>query len=321
MTARTPATGSVDLTPTDEAAGTAPEAPRRRRRHSPGTYTWQPIVFVATIVVLYLVFFIWPAVTGLMYSFTNFRGRGTFDWIGLENYTKLLTDEKFYRALLRTLQYAAVSVPLGYVLALTTAVFVTSERVRGRVAARLVFFMPWLISPIVVGVIWRWMFGESFGIVNYVIGLLGGNGPRWQTDPNLSLVVVFVAGAWAGTAFAMLLFISALHNVPESLKEAAALDGATPWQTFWHVTMPSIRPTSFMVILLGTLGAMKEFAMIQAVNGGGPGTSNNLIVQYIYTTGFSQAKIGYASAASMVLMVILLTLSIIQLIINNRNEG
>ncbi|WP_257210393.1 carbohydrate ABC transporter permease [Actinomyces ruminis] len=162
---------------------------------------------------------------------------------------------------------------------------------------------------------------ESFGLVNYVISQLGGTGPKWQTDADLSLMVVVFAGAWAGTAFSMLLFISALRNVPRSLKEAAALDGATAWQTFRHVTMPSIRPTSFMVILLATLGAMKEFAMVQAVNGGGPGTANNLIVQYIYTTGFSRAKIGYASAASMILLVILLVLSLAQLYVNNRREA
>lgn len=291
------------------------------RRKSPGTYRWQPIAFTAIIIVLYAVFFIWPAATGLFYSFTDYRGRGSYEIVGLANYTDLFGDEDFYSALLRTFQYAVISVPLTYVLSLLTALFLTSERVIGKSVTRLVFFMPWLISPIVVGVIWRWLFGESFGLVNYVITQLGGTGPKWQTDADLSLMVVVFAGDWAGTAFSMLLFISALRNVPRSLKEAAALDGATPWQTFWHVTMPSIRPTSFMVILLATLGAMKEFAMVQAVNGGGPGTANNLIVQYIYTTGFSQAKIGYASAASMILMVILLLLSLAQLYVNNRREA
>ncbi len=292
-----------------------------RKRRSPGTYRWQPLVLTGVIIALYAVFFIWPAATGLFYSFTDYRGRGSYEIVGLANYTDLFADEDFYGALLRTFQYAIVSVPLTYALSLLTAVFLTSERVVGKSVARLVFFMPWLISPIVVGVIWRWLFGESFGLINYLISRMGGTGPKWQTDADLSLMVVVFAGAWAGTAFSMLLFISALRNVPRSLKEAAALDGATPWQTFWHVTMPSIRPTSFMVILLATLGAMKEFAMVQAVNGGGPGTANNLIVQYIYTTGFSQAKIGYASAASMILMVILLVLSLAQLYVNNRREA
>ncbi|SHE25058.1 Hypothetical protein ACGLYG10_1270 [Actinomyces glycerinitolerans] len=294
---------------------------KRRWGRSPGTYHWQPFVFVAVIIILYLVFFVWPAASGLFYSFTNYKGRGSFSAVGLSNYAKLLSDKDFYSALLRTFEYTVIAVPLGYVLSLFSAVILTSKRVVGAAPARMLLFMPWLISPIVVGVIWRWMFGESFGLINYLLSLVGLGQPSWQTSSNLSLAVVIFAGAWAGTAFNMLLFIGALKNVSTSVKEAAALDGASSWQTFWHIILPSIRPTSFMVILLSTLGSMKEFALVQAVNGGGPGTSNNFIVQYIYTTGFSRAKVGYASAASMVLMVILLILSLVQLRLNRDNEA
>jgi len=118
----------------------------------------------------------------------------------------------------------------------------------------------------------------------------------------------------------MLLFIAALNNVPTSHYEAAQLDGANGWQRFWNITLPAIAPTSLLVILLSTLTHMKEFAMIQALNNGGPGTSNQLIVQYIYQTGFAQANVGYASAASMVLMVILMCIALVQLAISRRSQ-
>jgi alpha-1,4-digalacturonate transport system permease protein len=181
-----------------------------------------------------------------------------------------------------------------------------------------VIFLPWLISPIVVGVIWKWMFGQDFGFVNFVISTMGGSPVPWSSNGNLALTVVIFAAAWGGTAFNMLLFIAALKNIPEALLEAAELDGANAWQRFRHVTLPGIAPTSFMVILLSTIHAMKEFAMIQALTNGGPGTENTLIVQYIYKTGFEQSKVGYASAASMVLMVVLLAIALIQLRFNRK---
>ena len=191
---------------------------------------------------------------------------------------------------------------------------------KGKLVARIIFFVPWLISPIVSGVIWRWLFGENFGLVNFVIESLGGHAIPWQSNADLSLIVVVIASTWGGTAFSMLLFIAAIKNVPVSYYEAAALDGAGPWRLFRSITLPSIAPTSFIVILLTTLNAMKEYALFQSLNNGGPGTSNNLLVQYIYQTGFQQGQIGYASAASFILMLILMAIAIIQLAVNRRTE-
>jgi len=302
----------------------APEAPapqpvrsktaqKRRNR-----YIIAPLVLIGVNVVLFLVFFVWPGALGLLYSFTDYRGIGKLHFIGLANFQKLFADAGFYAALGRTFTYTVLSVPLVYVCSLGVAALLVSKAVRGRTAAKMVIFLPWLISPIVVGVIWKWLFGQDFGFINFVISTVGGNPLPWSSDGNLALAVVIFASAWGGTAFNMLLFIAALKNIPESLLEAAELDGANAWQRFRHVTLPGIAPTSFMVILLSTIHAMKEFAMIQALTGGGPGTQNTLIVQYIYKTGFEQSKVGYASAASMVLMVVLLAIALIQLRFNRK---
>ncbi|GGY50142.1 carbohydrate ABC transporter permease [Streptomyces djakartensis] len=290
--------------------------PRRRSK-----YTLAPLVLIAANVVLFALFFVWPAVIGLLYSFTNYTGVGVFQWVGLDNYSHLFGDSTFYDALSRTLLYTVLFVPLNFALSLLAANLVVNKHAKGSSIARVIFFIPWLLSPIVVGVLWRWLFGENFGLVNYVIEELGGGAVPWQSNADLSLLVVVMAAAWAWTGFTMLLFIAAIKNVPVSYYEAAELDGAGPWRKFISITLPSIAPTSFIVILLNTINAMKEYPVFVALNNGGPGTSNNLLVQYIYETGFKRGQIGYASAASFVLMLILMAVAIIQLIVNRRVEN
>jgi alpha-1,4-digalacturonate transport system permease protein len=302
---------------TKSAADVSVRPPRKRR----STYTLAPLVLITANVVLFALFFVWPAVIGLVYSFTNYTGVGAFQFIGLDNYQNLFGDSTFYDALSRTLLYTVLVVPLNFVLSLFIANLVVSKQAKGASVARVVFFVPWLISPIVVGVLWRWLFGENFGLINYVIEKLGGSAVPWQSNADLSLGVVVMAGAWWGTAFSMLLFIAAIKNVPVSYYEAASLDGAGPWRQFRSITLPSIAPTSFIVILLNTINAMKGYPLFVSLNNGGPGTSNNLLVQYIYQTGFNRGQIGYASAASFVLMLILMAVAIIQLIVNRRVEN
>ncbi|MDQ0936316.1 carbohydrate ABC transporter permease [Streptomyces turgidiscabies] len=301
---------------TKRASDVSVSPPRRRSK-----YTLAPLVLIAANVVLFSLFFVWPAVIGLVYSFTNYTGVGAFQFIGLENYDNLIGDSAFYGALTRTLLYAVLFVPLNFGASLLIANLLVSKHAKGGTVARIIFFIPWLLSPIVVGVLWRWLFGENFGLVNYVIEQLGGSAVPWQSNADLSLFVVVMAASWTWTGFSMLLFIAAIKNVPVSYYEAASLDGAGPWRQFISITLPSIAPTSFIVILLNTINAMKEYPVFVALNNGGPGTSNNLLVQYIYETGFKRGQIGYASAASFVLMLILMAVAIVQLIVNRRVEN
>jgi len=315
--------------PTAKApSGVVPRGPQPARLRLPrwgkrrlNHYTAAPLVLISINLLLFVAFFAWPAVTGLLYSFTSYTGVGDAPYVGLDNYQRLLEDKAFYSALTRTLVFTAGVVPLTIVLSLGTAVLLVTNYTKGKAVARIIFFLPWLISPIIAGVIWRWMFGENFGLVNYVITSLGGSEIAWQSNANLSLIVVIVAAAWGGTAFNMLLFVAALKNVPTAYYEAAALDGAGSWAKFRHITLPAIAPTTFIVVLLSVLGSMKEYALVQAINAGGPGTANNLIVQYIFTKGFQRAQIGYASAASFVLLVVLMIIALVHLWYNRRKES
>ena len=293
---------------------------RRRARRGSTRFVLAPLGFIAVAVVLFGLFFVWPGALGLWYSFTDYTGVGTPHFIGVDNYAELVQDPDFYAVLGRTLLYTVLSVPAHFVVALGIAMLLTSTAAKGKTPARIIFFVPWLISPIVTGVIWKWLFGENFGMVNVVIESIGGHGLNWETDPTLALLLILIVSAWGGTAFNMLLFIAAIRNIPRSYLEAAQLDGANGWQRFYRIVLPLLRPTSFMVVLLTTIGSMKEFAMVQALNGGGPGTSNMFIVQYIYRTGFERADIGYASAVSMVLMVILIVIAVIQMRFDKKDS-
>ncbi len=264
-------------------------------------------------VVLFIVWFVIPAILGLYYSFTNSDGNPGERFIGLANYQKLFVDPSFYKALFRTFTYVICEVPLLYIVSLLVAVLLSSDKVKGKIVGKIVVFLPWCVSGIVTGVMWKWLFGQDFGFINYVLQKMGQKPIPWFSNGNTAFMVIVIAGVWAATAFNVLLFMNAIKNVPTSLYEAAELDGASSFDKFWHITVPAIRPTSFMVILLATIGAMKEFVMVQALTDGGPGTDNMFIVQYIYTTGFDKSNVGYASAVSMVLFVILLILALIQM--------
>jgi alpha-1,4-digalacturonate transport system permease protein len=313
------------MTVTGTAATAAPErgtstlAPGpHRRRVRLNHYTIAPLVLIAANVVLFALFFVWPAVIGFGYSFTDYTGVGDPTFIGGQNYVELVGDPSFYAALLRTLLFTVMVVPLSFVVSLFIANLMVSDYAKGKPVARVIFFLPWLVSPIITGVVWRWLFGENFGLVNFVIESLGGKAVPWQSNANLSLMVVVFAATWAGMAFSMLLFIAAIKNVPTSYYEAASLDGAGPVRLFFSITLPNIAPTSFIVVLLTTIGTMKEYALFVSLNNGGPGTENNLLVQYIYQTGFQRGQIGYASAASFVLMIILMAIALIQLAVNKK---
>lgn len=280
--------------------------------------TFWPLIFTGTNIVLFILFFLIPAILGLYYSLTDYKGYAEPNFIGLTNYQELFQDKSFYKALGRTFQYVVVLVPSVYIMSLSIALLLNSSLTKGTFIAKIIFFLPWTISGIIAGVIWKWLFGENFGFVNFILGKVGVEQIAWFTNSTAAFSVLIFAAIWGGTAFNMLQFIAALKNVPQTLYEAADIDGANFWHKFRYITLPALKPTSFMVILLASIGAMKEFALVQSLTDGGPGTDNMFIVQYIYMTGFDKMRVGYASAVSMILFLILLCLGLIQLKIGGK---
>lgn len=271
-------------------------------------------------IIFFLVFFVAPAFVGVWYSLTNFNGLKKMDFVGLENYITLFQDKEFYRILWNTAKYTIVSVPLGYAVALGLGMMLSSDKMKGIGIMRVLIYWPTLLSTIMVGLTWKWIFGESFGLINYLLGRLGAAPIGWATNPTAAFVTTVVAGIWAGCGTNMLIFIGALKQIPGELKEAAVIDGANGWQVFKSITLPCLKPVSFMVIILSMITSFKVFAMVQTLTGGGPGTATTYMIQYIYNTGFDKMKVGYSCAASMVLFGILMVLSFVQTKVSNKED-
>jgi alpha-1,4-digalacturonate transport system permease protein len=177
---------------------------------------------------------------------------------------------------------------------------------------RAIFYWPTMISFIIVGVTWKWLLGENFGIVNYILSLMGHEPVKWLTSGLGATFSVIIATLWSRLGFYMVIFIAALQSIPISYKEAAEIDGATKVQMFKNITFPLLKPTSLLVLILSMIDAFKSYPLILALTEGGPGKSTTYLVQYIYEYGFTRYEIGYASAMSLILFIILSTLTIFQ---------
>lgn len=291
----------------------------KRKKSLDNNQGWA-LLFCTPNILFFIVFFVIPAVVGFYYSLTNYNGLKRMDFVGLQNYITLFKDKEFYMVLLNTIKYALIIVPLNYFASMLLALFLNDESIKGNTITRILIYWPTLLSTIMVGLTWKWIFGESFGVVNFLLLEMGLPAIKWSSAAGPAFWTTIVASIWAGCGTNMLIFIGGLKQIPESLHEAALIDGANKWQDFWNVTFPGLGPVSFMVIMTATINAFKEFAMVQTLTNGGPGTATTYMIQYIYSTGFEKMKVGYSSAVSMVMFVILLCISLAQNKINSKRN-
>lgn len=269
-------------------------------------------LFVLPALLLFSVFFLVPLVLSVGFSFTNYDGWKTMEFVGIENYTKLFASAEFYKTLGRTFLYALFSLPFKVIVPLLIATLVTSKLLKGTTAVRTLVYIPVLLSALVVGITINWMFGQEYGLINFLISRLGGTPLEWALNSKLATFVISYASNWASTGYYMVLFIGGINNIPKELYEAANVDGAKGIQTFFRVTLPLLSPTIFIVLLLSTVGLLKEYALVQGITMGGPGTSTTYVVQYIFDQGFTQYRYGYASAIGVVVSLIFIVIALIQ---------
>lgn len=279
-----------------------------------------PYFFILPNFVIFLIFVVIPAVYGLIYSFTNYDGLSEMKFIGLKNYIKIVKDREFWEILGKTGIYAAIVVPGIFVISLVIAMLLSQE-IKAKGLFRAIFYWPTMISFVIVGLTWKWILGENFGILNYIIVLVGNEPVKWLTSDFYANFSVVVATIWSRIGFFMVIFIGGLQSIPVSYYEAASIDGATKWQTFKAVTLPLLRPTSLMVLILAMIDAFKAYPLIVSLTGGGPGKATTYLVQYIYQYGFERYEIGYASAMSVILFVILSIFTVIQFRLSKGGEA
>jgi multiple sugar transport system permease protein len=266
-----------------------------------------------------IIFIIGPIITSFYFSFTDFEGMGIPAWIGLANYQKaFFGDDLFWPSLARTFEYSLVVVPVGLLGSLLLAVLL-NHGIKGTNVFRTIFFMPSLTPAVALALAWTWLFHPTVGPINLALGWVGIQGPGWLTDESWALPAVIVISLWASMGGnAMLIFLAGLQGVPESLMDAAEMDGAGRWQKFRNITLPMISPTLFFNLILGVIGALKVFTLAFVATKGGPSYATWFIALHIYQQAFSYFRMGYGSALAWIFVVTLLIFTYVQLSLSRR---
>ncbi|PZF80025.1 carbohydrate ABC transporter permease [Jiangella anatolica] len=296
----------------DAGPARQPKAPLRFRLREPIT----GLLFVLPMLALFVVFRFVPAFGAVGMSFTDYKISGEYDFIGVDNYARLLDDPVFAVSLKATLVYAAVYVPFTVLVALGTALLLNSV-VWGRGLFRGMLFMPYVTSFVFAGLIWRFVY-EIDGLINGLLGRADLGPVDFLGDTSLVLPSLAAVSAWKGFGYSMLILVAGLKAIPRSYLEAALVDGANAWQRFRLVVLPLLRPALFFVLVIETIGAFQVFDTIYVMTGGGPVRASYTLVYALFDQGFRFFDFGYAATIGVVLFAIVLIVSLIQRLFLDR---
>lgn len=273
-------------------------------------------LFVLVPLVLFAVFILLPVLISFVLSFTDYAIIGDTAWVGLDNFQRILGDPFFWIALRNTAFYTALYVPLGLVVSLGAALLL-NRGVRIARLFRTLFYIPVVSSTVATAAIWFWLLNPQYGLVNAGLSVFGVEGPAWLYDAKWAMIAIVLMSVWAGFGVNMIIFLAGLQSVPVELVEAARLDGAGAWRVFFHVTLPALSRTLFLVVTLLIISAFQVFDQAYVLTKGGPGNSTLTFVYYIYDRGFGRLEMGYASALSFVLFVVIIGFSVVNARITN----
>lgn len=270
-----------------------------------------------------VVFLMAPVLSSLVLSFSQWDLIGEISWVGLDNYVAALADPAVLGALRNTLTFILGYLPSVVLIALGLALLL-NRRIRGRVVFRAIYFVPVVTSWVAVSLIWKWLLNPQYGLVNFALGAIGIRGPGWLFDPAWAMTGVILTSVWKDIGFVTVIYLAGLQDIPEPLYEAAALDGATPWQRFWSITFPMLAPTTFFVTTISLISSFQVFDQVWIMTQGGPAGATSVMVELIYKNAFSYYKMGYASAISWVLFALIFAVTIAQNLLQkklDRSDG
>ena len=270
-------------------------------------------LFVAPATIHLLVFAILPMAFAFaisLYKYQIFRENP--DFTGIQNYRIALEEGPFRNALWQSFRYALLSVPLGMALALAVALMV-NQKLRGMAIFRTLFYIPAISSGVAIAMLWTYVFLPDTGMINMATSLFGIESKDFLNKTEWAMWALVFMSMWVGLGPRMVLFLAGLINIPQSLYEAAQLDGASPWKQFWKVTLPMLVPTTFFVMVTSTIGAMQVFTPVYMMTKGGPEESTDVVGYHIYTEAWVNFNTGLASAKSFVLLAVIVVISIFQL--------
>jgi ABC-type sugar transport system permease subunit len=270
-----------------------------------------PYLFIAVPVIGLIIFMFIPMVTSLWWSLNEYTGLTAPKFVGLDNYIKLLTDDKiFIRSFINTTLFVLMGMSIGPTLGLITALLL-NQNVRFRSLFRTAYYLPVMTSLVVVSTIWVMLYNQN-GLFNTILENLGLQKVGWLSNPHVALISVVIASIWQGFGFETVVFLAALQSIPRELYEAAMIDGAGSWAQFRYVTLPSLKPVIFFVYIIGIIGSYQVFDQVFVMTGGGPVYSTTSIVYYLFGR-FQNHKLGYASSIAYILFAVLVVFSYIQM--------
>ncbi|MGN8119539.1 carbohydrate ABC transporter permease [Labrys sp. 22185] len=288
---------------------------RRRPARSARSLRWRENLtgwlFIAPALLGFTVFYLLPTLRAVEISLTDWNLMRAPKFVGLDNYVRLIGDPRFWQSVKITCLYVLYNIPVQTVLGLALAVLM--DRLSKSVALRAVVVAPYLLSNVVAALIFLWLLDPILGITNAFLGLIGISRQPFLTSPELSLVSVAAINVWRHTGMTAILFYAGLQAIPCSLYEAARIDGASEWHMFRHITLPLLRPVLVFIVVTSVIGSFQVFDTIAVATRGGPVNSTSTIIWYIYESAFRFSKMGYASAMSVLLFLVLVGVTLIQM--------
>lgn len=276
-------------------------------------YNLTTLTFLLPWIITFSLFSAFPIIFSLSISFTDYSGLNpSFNFVGLENFIELFSDEIFLIALRNTAIFVVGTIPFTTTIALLLAVLINSKVVKLKGLFKAGFFLPSVMSMVVIATIWRYMYSAD-GIINTVLQTFGiEKTTGWLASPDTALGSIMIMNIWAAIGYYTIIFLAGLHSIPEQLYESASIDGASSIKKFFNITLPLIKPTLFFVIAINTIRSFQIFSEIFTMTQGEPLNSTQTIVHYLYIKGFRQFEMGYASAMAYVLVVIIMIVTLIQ---------
>ncbi len=286
---------------------------------------WTPWGFLAPALALIGVFFLLPVIAAFVLSVTDFDLYALYDrsvvrFVGLDNYSNLISNPDFARALRNTFYFVLVGGPLSIAASLGAALLLSAKLAPYKSFFRTVYFAPVVTTLVAVAVVWRYMLNTRYGLLNYALGGLGVAPVDWLGDPAWAMPAIIIMAVWKNFGYNMVIFVAGLQTIPEELYEAAELDGAKPWHRFRHVTLPMLRPTLIFVSVITLIGYFQLFAEPYVMTQGGPNKSTQSIVLLMYEEGFRWWRMGNAAAIAFVLFAIMLVGTALQLLLRRGEE-
>jgi alpha-1,4-digalacturonate transport system permease protein len=295
--------------------GANPRSPFGLKRPSSGwlsEFQWAPYLFLIPTVGLLFVFSVLPMIYGVWMSLHKVDVvRGTSSFIGLGNYLRLFQDGQFGLSVFNTAWYTLTVVPLIVIGSIAIAVFLRESR-PARLIARVGFYIPFVLSPVVVATSWKWLLNEDLGVIDGFLKWAGMSTIPWLSADFYARVSVVIASVWNLVGFYMLMVLAGLSQIGPELYEAARIEGAVAWQRFWHITLPMLRPTILLIVILALVHATQAFETILLLTDGGPGSATRLVVQNMYQSAFGRLEPGYGVAQAVVLLPVILFVAWLQ---------